>query len=59
VAVYTDWEGYDNSVCGNEAGQEEYRKSSAASLPNTAFLLGKSPQTKSSILKFDNKKIIL
>jgi hypothetical protein len=59
VAVYSDWEGFGNSVFGNEAGQEEYSESSAASLPNTASLLGKYPHIILSVLKFYTNKIIL
>ncbi len=59
VTVYSDWEGCGNFVSGNETGQEEYSVSSAARLPNSASLLGKSPHTILCILKFNNKKIIL
>ncbi len=41
--VYSDWEGYGNSVSRNGAGQENHSQSYEASLPDTVSLLGKFP----------------
>ncbi len=39
--VYSDWEGFGNSVHGLEVGQEENSLDYEASLPDTESLLGK------------------
>ncbi len=52
MGVYSDWEGFSNSVIRNGASQEEHSQSSVASLPDTASLLGKFPYDEIAILKY-------
>ncbi len=57
TGLYSNWEGFGDSVAEIEASLEEDSSSSEASLPDTASLLGKSPHIGRNIFNFSDNKI--